>query len=72
MTLQNIIPANPFSGLIAFVHHLSDRAADRRKQNAVYTRTLNELSALSNRELADIGLHRCEISRIAAEAAKMN
>ena len=41
------------------------------KKNAAYTRTLNELSAMSNRELADIGLHRSEIPRVATEAANM-
>jgi uncharacterized protein YjiS (DUF1127 family) len=72
MTFQNIIPAHPLSGFLAAVHDVRERAAERRKTNAAYTRTLNELSAMSSRELADIGLHRSEIPRIAAEAANMD
>ncbi|WP_071675064.1 DUF1127 domain-containing protein [Nioella nitratireducens] len=35
----------------------------------VYRRTLNELAQLSNRDLADLGIGRCEIRGIALEAA---
>jgi uncharacterized protein YjiS (DUF1127 family) len=35
-----------------------------------YSRTVNELSALSNRELADLGLARGDIQRIAREAVR--
>lgn len=35
----------------------------------VYRTTVNELRALSNRELADLGLHRSMIKRIALDAA---
>ena len=35
----------------------------------VYRRTYAELSALTNRELADLGLHRSEVRRVALEAA---
>ena len=41
-------------------------AFDRR---ATYNRTVRELSALSTRELDDLGIHRSMISRIANEAA---
>jgi uncharacterized protein YjiS (DUF1127 family) len=34
-----------------------------------YNRTVNELSALSNRELADLGINRSDIYRIARAAA---
>ncbi|SDC79109.1 DUF1127 domain-containing protein [Ruegeria marina] len=34
-------------------------------KNASYKRTFNELDRLSNRELADIGVRRCDISDIA-------
>ncbi|NUH65957.1 DUF1127 domain-containing protein [Sulfitobacter sp. S0837] len=36
-------------------------------RRAAYRRTLNELHALSDRELADIGLARCDIRRVAGE-----
>ncbi|WP_424987832.1 DUF1127 domain-containing protein [Microbulbifer sp. S227A] len=35
----------------------------------VYRETLNELSALSDRELADLGLHRSMLRRVAHQAA---
>lgn len=37
-------------------------------KRAAYRRTLREMSQLSNRELADLGIHRSEIKRIAYEA----
>ncbi len=33
-----------------------------------YRNTVNELSALPDRELADLGLHRAELQRIAYQA----
>jgi uncharacterized protein YjiS (DUF1127 family) len=35
-----------------------------------YSRTVAELEALSNRDLADLGLSRTDISRVAREAVK--
>jgi len=35
----------------------------------VYRETLNELSGLSSRDLADLGLHRSELRRVAYQAA---
>lgn len=43
------------------------REAARRR--ATYRQTLRELNALSSRELADLGIHRAMITRIAMEAA---
>lgn len=43
------------------------RAAWHRSR--VYSRTYNELAALSSRELADMGINRSMISRLAYEAA---
>lgn len=43
-----------------------DEALARRK---VYYRTLNELSALTERDLADLGIPRSNIKRLALEAA---
>ena len=40
-------------------------------QNRIYRQTYNELASLSDSELADLGLHRSEISRIAKDAAQM-
>ncbi|KIC07892.1 hypothetical protein RA19_22515 [Leisingera sp. ANG-M1] len=38
----------------------------------LYRQTVNELSALSGRELADLGLNRSEIKRVAYQAAYEN
>lgn len=45
---------------------LVKRTLHRRR---VYMTTVRELMALSNRELADLGIHRADIARIAMEAA---
>ncbi|MFL4470734.1 DUF1127 domain-containing protein [Tateyamaria armeniaca] len=46
-----------------------EAAAARHAARRVYKTTLNELSDLSNRELADLGMHRAELKRVAWEAA---
>ena len=43
------------------VRRLLDRLAERRR----YWRTVNELEALSDRDLADVGLRRHDIHRLA-------
>ena len=35
-----------------------------------YSRTMQELEGLSNRELADLGISRVDIARLAKEAAR--
>ena len=42
---------------------------EARTKRAVYRQTINELAGLSNRELADLGIHRSAIRRIAYESA---
>ena len=49
----------------AFITDLREARAKRR----VYRTTLNELSSLSNRELADLGIARGEVRNIAMQAA---
>lgn len=39
------------------------------RRRVVFARTLNELDALSDRDLVDLGFVRCDLRRIAAEAA---
>lgn len=55
--------------LLNSVARTLDNAAERLATHRVYKTTLNELQVLSNRELADLGLHRSELKRIAWEAA---
>ncbi len=42
----------------------------RLKQHRVYRATFNELSTLSNRELADLGMSRSQIRSIALETGR--
>lgn len=51
--------------LVARINEFKTAAAKRK----VYRTTLNELSALSNRDLADLGLSRSMIRSVALEAA---
>ncbi|MDW4497440.1 DUF1127 domain-containing protein [Sulfitobacter sp. D35] len=46
-----------------------EAAAERQAKRRVYRATFNELHALSNRELADLGLHRSQLRQVALEAA---
>ena len=40
------------------------------KKYLEYRRTISELSLLSNRDLADLGINRCDIEFIARNASK--
>ncbi len=51
--------------LSALVDALKTSAAKRR----IYNQTLRELRSLSDRDLADLGIHRMSITEIAQEAA---
>ncbi|QJF52325.1 DUF1127 domain-containing protein [Roseobacter ponti] len=58
-------------GTFAALAGVRARFAENRRRNAAYNKTFNELSAMTSRDLADIGLNRFDIPRIAAEAADM-
>lgn len=45
---------------------------DRASRARIYRTTMASLNELSGRELADLGIHRSEIKRIAYEAAYKN
>lgn len=55
--------------LFGAVAHTFEAAAERRAKQRVFRSTFNELNALSNRELADLGLHRSELKRVAWDSA---
>jgi uncharacterized protein YjiS (DUF1127 family) len=59
-------------GLIDRVRGVIADLAERAARAKVYRTTMNELNELSGRELADLGIHRSEIKRIAYEAAYKN
>jgi len=51
--------------LVARLRAFAAQAASNWARSREYKRTYAELSRLSNRELADIGLRRCDIAEIA-------
>ncbi|MGR3624122.1 DUF1127 domain-containing protein [Pseudophaeobacter sp.] len=60
---------SPFlAHVLSWVEELGAKFARFR----LYRQTVNELSSLSNRELADLGLHHSMIKRIALQAAYEN
>lgn len=58
----------PVFQLPAFVDAVLEHLSRRR----LYRRTLNELSSLSDRQLADLGLNRSMLRRVAWQAAYDN
>lgn len=59
-------------GLIEALHRLTGLgyfSPEARAGRARYARTLSELEQMSPSELAELGLHRCDIRRVAREAA---
>ncbi len=55
--------------LSARIANLFERVKENRARAAEYNRTYRELQSLSNRELDDIGVRRCDIADIAREHA---
>lgn len=63
-----------FAVLAAALHRLTGLgyfSAEARAGRARYRRALGELERMSERELAELGLHRCDIPRVAREAADL-
>ncbi|KUJ79603.1 DUF1127 domain-containing protein [Ruegeria profundi] len=65
-THQTVLKGAPATGLSSLI----DVAKARFLRYRIYRQTVNELSVLSNRELADLGLHRSMIRRMAMQAAE--
>ena len=63
---------NMISGVLPSGGRITDLIASWRRaleKRRIYRQTVRELSALSTRELNDLGINRSMISRIAMEAA---
>ena len=56
-------------GIADRIRGFFDTQIERAQRAKVYRTTFNELDALSARELADLGILRSEIKRVAYEAA---
>lgn len=65
---SNLSASRPH-GLVERIGALITRFWAHRARKRAYTQTFRELSALSNHELADLGLGRSDIRRVAHEAA---
>tara|TARA_R110002049_G_scaffold23781_6_gene84724 strand:+ start:115199 stop:115447 length:249 start_codon:yes stop_codon:yes gene_type:complete len=59
--------AASFDGMRKSAASLWATGKDRRARRAAFRRTSSELNALSDRELADIGICRAEIHRVAMD-----
>ena len=49
--------------------NLRTTLADRAAKHRLYRQTLSELASLTDRDLADLGIHRADIRDVAANAA---
>ena len=56
---------------MAYIHQVKADYAEFHAKKAIYDRTFSQLSAMSNRDLTDIGIHYSDIESIAAQAAEM-
>ena len=57
------------SGLIGRLMVAIQHMQENRARRVIYRQTVRELNALTNRDLADLGISRAMISRLAHEAA---
>lgn len=61
---------NRNASLSGRLHAWADDMRLRIERYRVFRQTLNEMGALNNRELADLGLHRSELRRVAYQASR--
>ncbi len=62
--------AGIFAQIAARLTEARERFARNRLRRHIFRQTMSELSALSTRELADLGLHRSMIRRVAWQEAQ--
>ena len=60
----------PTPTLLSRIGSALDAMATRYRRHRTYRETFEGLSALSNRELTDLGLYRADLRRVAMEAAQ--
>tara|TARA_R110000765_G_scaffold67653_1_gene130763 strand:- start:1447 stop:1683 length:237 start_codon:yes stop_codon:yes gene_type:complete len=68
MSYTSTYTANPVSGLMPKLRVLRDAIRSQRAQRQAMRQTYDELSAMSDRDLADIGIARGDIRYIALQA----
>lgn len=57
------------SGIAGRLSTAIQRMQENRARRAIYRQTVRELNALTSRDLADLGINRTMIGRLAQEAA---
>ncbi|WP_416236548.1 DUF1127 domain-containing protein [Pseudorhodobacter sp.] len=72
MNTSSTVGSSAGLGLMGRVAGMFKSAGEAMRRRRVYNQTVSELRALSTRELADLGLSRSMITRIALEAAYGN
>lgn len=55
--------------VLSFAANAINSASQKHKERQIYRHTMSELQSLSNRELADLGINRSELKRIAWASA---
>lgn len=65
VTVNSAYAFENFSFPLTWARSIAERFARHRR----YRQTLDELSSLSNHDLADLGLHRSALRRVAWQAA---
>lgn len=58
-----------FEASRTFFHQKLEQMRDKRARRKIYKLTRSELIALNDRDLADLGIPRASITRVAMEAA---
>jgi len=71
MTVQNLLHLHPLHSVAHAMERMWSNMAVRQKTKAAYNKTHRELSSMSTRELADVGIDRADIPTIAGEAASI-
>lgn len=67
MSAMTNTPAHKIS-VFTRIHAVFASVKEALARNAVYKKTVRELSSLSDHELSDIGIARCDIYAIARQA----
>ena len=65
--IQQQSPASPFGAFAEWTRGLTRRLAAALERRRLIEQTVFEMDQMSDRELADFGLMRCDLPRIARE-----
>ncbi|PTW51393.1 MULTISPECIES: DUF1127 domain-containing protein [Rhodovulum] len=68
--MTSLTQAAPNSALSFRLSALAETLLQIGRRSSIRRQTVRELSALSDRDLKDLGIFRCDIRAIAAEAAR--